>query len=79
MKQLDIEELKEQEYQESLKRYEKNDFAQSWVRSSAYIFYLSIACFFLMTWGGCYRLYTQKFEKPQVHVQESSLYTPKYK
>jgi len=79
MEPLDVEKLKEQEYQESLRNYEKNDFRQSWVRSSAYIFYLSIACFFLMTWGGCYKLYTKKFEKPKVHVQESTLYTPKYK
>ncbi len=79
MEPLDVEKFKEQEYQESLKKYEKNDIRQSWVNASAYIFYLSIACFFLMTWGGCYKLYTKKFEKPKVEIQESSLYTPKYK
>lgn len=79
MESFDINKLKEEEYQESLKRYEKRDFNQSWVTSSAYVFYLSIACFFLFTWGGCYRLYTKRFEKPHVTVQESTLYTPKYK
>ncbi len=79
MEPLDVEKLKEQEYQDSLEKNARNDFKQSWVRSSAYIFYLSIACFFLMTWGGCYKLYTKRFEKPKVYVQESTLYTPKYK
>ncbi len=79
MEPLNVEKLKEQEYQEILKNKENNDFKHSWVKTSAYLFYLSAACFFLMTWGGCYKLYTKKFEKPKVQIQESTLYTPKYK
>ncbi|HOZ85528.1 MAG TPA: hypothetical protein PK191_08565 [Niabella sp.] len=79
MKPLDVDKLKEEEYQESLKNYEKKDFSKSWVTASAYIFYLSIACFFLFTWGGCYKLYTKEYKRINVPVQESTLYTPKYK
>ncbi|GAB3010598.1 hypothetical protein GCM10027051_10670 [Niabella terrae] len=79
MEPFDVDKLKQQEYEESLEQYEKKDITKSWVTASAYIFYLSIACFVLMTWGGCYRLYTQRFEKPKVTVQPSTLYTPKYK
>ncbi|MGJ7029582.1 hypothetical protein [Niabella hirudinis] len=75
----DAEQVKEQEYQEELKQSQKKDFKFSWVSSSRFLFYLLYACFFLLTWGGCYRLYTKRFEKPAVHVQESTLYTPKYK
>lgn len=68
-----------QEYKEELKKVQDKDFAHNWVSSSAFIFYLSIACIFALTWGGCGKLYTKRFEKPDVTVQSSTLYTPVYK
>ena len=68
-----------QEYQQELKKVQDRDFAHSWVSSSAFLFYLQIACIVAFVLGGCYKLYTKRFEKPEVKVQESTLYTPKYK
>lgn len=68
-----------QEYQQELKKVQDKDFAHSWVSSSAFLFYLQIACIVAFVLGGCYKLYTKRFEKPEVTVQESTLYTPKYK
>ncbi len=79
MEQNEQEQLKQQEYQQALKRREKKDFRQSWVSSSPFIFYLSVACLVFYTLGGCYMLYTKRFEKPKVQVQSSTLYTPVYK
>ena len=79
MQNQELDQLKEQHYQEDVRKIERNDFKKSWVSSSPYIFYLSVACFVLMTWGGCYMLYTKRFEKPKVHVQESTQYKPVYK
>lgn len=79
MEQNELDLLKEQEYQEELAKKDKKDYRYNWVSSSRFVFYLSAACLILMTWGGCYKLYTKRFEKPKVVVQESSLYTPQYK
>jgi hypothetical protein len=68
-----------QEYHEELKKVQDRDFTHNWVSSSAFIFYLSVACIVAFAFGGCYKLYTKRYEKPKVTVQESSLYTPKYK
>jgi hypothetical protein len=68
-----------QEYQHELKKVEDRDFAHSWVSSSAFLFYLQVACIVAFVLGGCYMLYTKRFEKPEVQVQESTQYTPKYK
>ncbi len=70
---------KEQEFQEEVKKAERKDFEYSWVSSSSFLFYVTLACLVLFTWGGCYRLYTKRYEKPKVQIQESTLYTPKYK
>jgi len=67
------------DYQQELKKVKDKDFAYNWVSSSAFIFYLSVACLIAFTFGGCYKLYTKRFEKPKVTIQESTLYTPKYK
>jgi len=69
----------EQEFQEELKKVQDQDFAHNWVSSSAFIFYISIACIVAFSFGGCLKLYNSRFEKPTVVIQESSLYTPKYK
>lgn len=68
-----------QEYQEELKKVQDKDFAYNWVSSSGFLFYLQVFCVVALVLGGCYKLYTKRFEKPEVVVQESTLYTPKYK
>jgi hypothetical protein len=68
-----------QEYQQELKKVQDRDFTHNWVSSSAFLFYLQVACVVAFVLGGCYMLYTKRFEKPEVKVQESSQYTPKYK
>ena len=69
----------QQEYQAELQKVHDRDFTRSWVSSSAFLFYLQVACIVAFVLGGCYMLYTKRFEKPEVKVQESTLYTPKYK
>ena len=68
-----------QEYQQELKKIQDKDFAHNWVSSSAFLFYLQVACTVAFVLGRCYMLTTKRFEKPDVKVQESTLYTPKYK
>jgi len=67
------------EYQQELKKIQDRDFTHNWVSSSAFLFYLQVACIVALVLGGCYTLYTKKYEKIEVPVQESSQYTPKYK
>ncbi|MBK5271263.1 MAG: hypothetical protein JJE22_09640 [Bacteroidia bacterium] len=69
----------QQEYQQELKKIHDKDFMHSWVSSSAFLFYLQVACFVAFLLGGCYMLYTKRFDKPEVKIQESTLYTPQYK
>ena len=69
----------QQEYQKNLQKIRDKDFAHDWVSSSAFLFYLQVACFVAFVLGGCYMLYTKRFDKPEVKIQESTLYTPKYK
>ncbi|MEO6610537.1 MAG: hypothetical protein ABIT05_00315 [Chitinophagaceae bacterium] len=68
-----------QEYKQELQKIQDKDFAHNWVSSSAFLFYLQVACIVAFVLGGCYMLYTKRFDKPDVKVQESTLYTPKYK
>jgi hypothetical protein len=67
------------EYQQELKKVQDKDFTHNWVSSSGFLFYLQIACVVALLFGACYMLYTKRFHKPEVHVQESTLYTPQYK
>jgi hypothetical protein len=67
------------EYQEELKKVQDRDFAHNWVSSSAFLFYLQVFCIVALVLGGCYALYTKRYSKLEPTVQESSLYTPKYK
>ena len=67
-----------EDFQQELQKVQDRDFTHSWVSSSAYLFYLQIACFIALVLGGCYMLSTKRFEKPEVKVQNSTLYTPKY-
>jgi len=66
------------DFQQELQKVQDRDFTHSWVSSSAYLFYLQVACFVALVLGGCYMLATKRFEKPEVKVQNSTLYTPKY-
>ena len=70
---------RQQEYHEELQKVQDKDFTHNWVSSSAFLFYLQVACFVAFILGGCYMLYTKRFEKPEVKIQESTQYTPKYK
>ena len=67
------------EYQEELEKVQDKDFTHNWVSSSAFLFYLSVFCLVAASFGGCYRLYNERFEKLDVTVPESTQYTPKYK
>ena len=69
----------QQEYQQELQKVQDRDFTHNWVSSSAFLFYLQLFCMVAFILGSCYMLATKRFEKPEVKVQESSLYTPQYK
>ena len=66
------------EYQQELKKIQDKDFTHNWVSSSAFLFYLQVACIVAFVFGGCYMLYTKRFNQPPVKVPENTLYTPKY-
>lgn len=69
----------QQEYQQELQKVRDKDFTHDWVSSSAFLFYLQVAVLVAFLIGASYMLYTKRFEKPEVEIQESTLYTPKYK
>jgi hypothetical protein len=68
-----------QEYQQELQKVQDRDFTHNWVSSSAFLFYLQVACVAALILGGCYSLYNHRHDMPSVPAPESSLYTPKYK
>ena len=69
-----------QEYEEELQKVQDRDFTHNWVSSSAFLFYLQVACILAMVLGGCYMLYEKRYTgKPDVEVPDNTLYTPKYK
>ena len=70
---------KQHEYQHELQKVQDKDFTHNWVSSSAFLFYLQVACLVAFLFGSCYMLYTKRFDKPDVKVQQSTLYTPQYK
>jgi len=56
------------------------DFTKNWVSSSRFLFYLQLFIVIAFIFGGCYRLYDQRYKgKPDVVVPDNTLYTPKYK
>lgn len=69
----------QQEYHQELQKIQDKDFTHNWVSSSGFLFYLQVACFVAFIFGSCYMLYTKKYNRIEAPVQESSLYTPKYK
>ena len=59
---------------------QEKDFAHSWVNSSVFLFYLQVFLFIAFTFGCAFSLYTKNYKgTPEVKVQPSSEYTPKYK
>ena len=66
----------QQEYKEELQKVQDKDFTHNWVSSSAFLFYLQVACIVAFVLGGCYMLYTKRFDKPEVKVQESTFTHP---
>jgi hypothetical protein len=70
------------EYKEELQKVQDRDFTHDWVSSSAFIFYLSLACLIAFAFGTCYSLYTKRFENavPQeITIQPSTKFVPEYK
>ena len=67
------------EYQQELKKVQDQDFTHNWVSSSGFLFYLQVACIVAFVFGACTMLYNKRYSKIEAPVQESSLYTPKYK
>ena len=67
------------EYQQELQKVQDRDFAHNWVSSSAFLFYLQIACMVAFLFGASCMLFSKRFDKPEVKIQESTLYTPQYK
>ena len=68
-----------QEYQQEVQKIQDRDFAHNWVSSSAFLFYLQVFCIVAIVVGSCYGLFAKRYERQNVNVQESTLYTPKYK
>ena len=70
------------QYNQELQKVQDRDFTHNWVSSSAFIFYLSIACLLAFAFGTCYNLSTRDYKASgpeKVTVQESTRYTPQYK
>ncbi len=56
------------------------DFANSWVDSSAFLFYLQVFCVIALIIGGSFCLWGNRYKgKPNVNVPSNTLYTPEYK
>ena len=63
-----------------LKDPKLKDFANSWVDSSVFLFYLQVFCVVALVVGGSYGLWANRYKgKPNVVVPDNTLYTPKYK
>jgi hypothetical protein len=63
-----------------LKDPKLKDFANSWVDSSSFIFYLSVLCIVALMVGNSYGLWQHRYKgKPEVNVPGNTLYTPQYK
>jgi hypothetical protein len=63
-----------------LKDPKVKDFANSWVDSSAFLFYLQLLIIVALILGGSYGLWVNRYKgKPEVNVPGNTLYTPQYK
>jgi len=58
----------------------EKDFKYNWVSSSRFLFYVQLFCVAAFLLGGCYNLYQHRYKgKPDIEIQSSTEYTPKYK
>ncbi|MEC5146584.1 hypothetical protein [Chitinophaga sp. 212800010-3] len=58
----------------------KNDITLDKVSRSRWTFYVALFCIVASSLGGCYNLFQHRYAgKPDVKIQESTLYNPKYK
>ncbi|HEV2481083.1 MAG TPA: hypothetical protein VGS79_15520 [Puia sp.] len=63
-----------------LKDPKLKDVANSWVDTSAFLFYLYVLIVIALVVGGSYGLYAHRYMgKPDVEVPGNTLYTPQYK
>ncbi|MBM3412229.1 MAG: hypothetical protein FJY19_02480 [Bacteroidetes bacterium] len=69
----------QQEYQQELEKIQQTDFTHNWISSSGFLFYLKVGGFIAFMFGASAMLYSKRYAKIDVPVQESTLYTPKYK
>jgi len=68
------------EYKEELQKVQDRDFTHSWVSSSAFLFYLQLACMVAFLVGASFMLHSKRYKgHPDVEIQSSTLYTPQYK
>jgi len=78
--EMELQSEHQEEYQQELQKVQDKDFTHNWVSSSAFLFYLQVACIVALVLGGCYKLYEKRYAgKPEVEVPDNTLYTPKYK
>jgi hypothetical protein len=58
----------------------KKEFGYNWVNSSRFLFYLQVLLTVAFLAGASYKLYQMRYKgKPDVEIQSSTEYTPKYK
>ena len=68
------------EYPQEFQKVQDRDFTYSRASSSAFLFYLQVACIVAMFLGGCYMLYEKRYKgKLGAVVPDNTLYTPEYK
>ena len=62
-------------------QHKDREFGQNWVTSSRFVFYMQVFSFLAFVTGCSAYMYkaTEYKTKPKVEIQESTLYTPKYK
>lgn len=65
--------------QENIQKANDSDIAYSFVATSRFIFYAKVIAILVFFVACCYVLYTHRFKPSNNPVNESSLYTPKYK
>ena len=63
-----------------IQKHKEKDVKYNWEKSSTFLFYLQVFCILAFVLGSCYKLYEKRYAgKPDVEVNDNSLYTPKYK
>lgn len=56
------------------------EFGKNWVTTSRFMFYMQVVAFLAFVTGCSINVYKHSYKgKPNVEIQESTMYTPKYK